>query len=813
MKKILFAISCLLLFSYQSFSQANIAAARAMPVGSTVTIRGVVTNGSELGLVRYIQDATGGIAAYGSLSGASLRGDSIVLTGVTKDYNKLLEIDPVTAFTAIAPGKPMPDPKIITPDQMTEIYEAQIVEIKNATFALAGGTFAGNTNYNITASGQTAQVRVNSASPLVGQLIPSGSVHIVGICSQFSYSSPTTGYQLLLRDGNDILPTSSVSFTSPVVVSSITTTGFVLDWETNVAGTTEIFYGNTPSLELGHSSASGIGTTHNIPVGNGSPSQLFYVKAFTVAGSDTGFSGVKVVITNSVSSGDMKIYFTGTVDNSVSTGTNAIQINDAVDDTCMAYINRAKYTIDLAMYNFSLTGLSNIASSLNAANARGVVVRVVADGSTANTGMEALNGNIKKIARPAGDGIMHNKFMIIDANSANANDPIVWTGSCNWTNNNVNIDANNVLFIQDKSLAAIYKIEFEEMFGSTTATPNAAQAKFGAAKSENTPHEITIGNKRVEIYFSPSDAVNGQLIAHINTANNDLEVATMLMTRSDVGSAIAARAAAGAAGQVVVNDTNYQTYNTLKTALGDSYRQYGESGILHSKYLIVDQSNPASDPLVWTGSHNWSSAADQKNDENTLVIHDATVANIYYQEFVQRYNAADPIGSLHILNLGPDQDVCGDQVVILDAGIFTNYNWSTGDIGVKTIEVDSSGVGFGTKKIYCRVTDANGTQSDTVYITFKDCTGIHENTTGMTGISVYPNPSNGSFTLKFTNIRNEQVELILTSLDGREIWKSSVATIKGENRISAGKSETHSGLYLLRIKNNSGESSLKILVK
>ncbi|HSN49624.1 MAG TPA: T9SS type A sorting domain-containing protein, partial [Bacteroidales bacterium] len=148
-----------------------------------------------------------------------------------------------------------------------------------------------------------------------------------------------------------------------------------------------------------------------------------------------------------------------------------------------------------------------------------------------------------------------------------------------------------------------------------------------------------------------------------------------------------------------------------------------------------------------------------------------------------------------------------------DAGIFTDYNWSTGEIDVKTIEVDSTGVGFGTKKIYCRVSDVNGVQSDTVYVTFKDCTGIHENSTGMTGISVFPNPSDGNFTLKFNNSRNEQVALILSSLDGREVWKTIVSSVKGDNKITAGKSEMPSGLYLLRIKNSIGESSLKVLVK
>jgi phosphatidylserine/phosphatidylglycerophosphate/cardiolipin synthase-like enzyme len=53
--------------------------------------------------------------------------------------------------------------------------------------------------------------------------------------------------------------------------------------------------------------------------------------------------------------------------------------------------------------------------------------------------------------------------------------------------------------------------------------------------------------------------------------------------------------------------------------------------------LIVDQENSNNDPLVWTGSHNWSNNANNKNDENTVIIHDQNVANQFYQEFYARF--------------------------------------------------------------------------------------------------------------------------------------------------------------------------------
>ena len=59
---------------------------------------------------------------------------------------------------------------------------------------------------------------------------------------------------------------------------------------------------------------------------------------------------------------------------------------------------------------------------------------------------------------------------------------------------------------------------------------------------------------------------------------------------------------------------------------------------MHHKYLIVDQGITGNDPLVLTGSHNWSTSATSRNDENTLIIHDEDFANQFYQEFVDMMN-------------------------------------------------------------------------------------------------------------------------------------------------------------------------------
>ncbi len=818
MKKIAISITCLMLLIFHGYAQNTIAEARAMPEGTTVTVRGVVTNGSELGnSIRYFQDATAGIAAYkGGAFGTIARGDSIVVTGVLKNYNQLLELDPVTSFTAIAP-KPLPAPILLTPGGMGEAYEGRLITMVGVSFTNGGGTFQGNTNYNVTANGETCQVRVNIASTgptgLVGQIIPASPVTIVGICSQFDYNNPAAGYQFLLRDKNDIISNSTIAFTTPLAISNITTSSFTLNWSTNIAGTTELFYGRTPQLELGHISGTGSAATHSIDLTGLNPSDLVYVIAFSVAGSDTGFSGLKPYITRSVSTGKIVTYFTRPVDTTVATGPKAIRIYRATDDTCIAYINRAKSSVDVAIYNFNYEGIADIASALNAAHTRGVIVRLVGDADQNNSAIPRLNAAIGKILRPAGSGIMHNKFMVIDANSTNANDPIVWTGSCNWTDQNVNTDANNNLFIQDASLARVYTLEFNEMFGSAGPTPNVAMAKFGPAKSDNTPHELVIGGKRVEVYFSPSDGVNGQLVAHINTTDSEIEVGTMLMTQTVISDAIIARHNAGASAKVIISNrsTSPQVITALTAALGNDFREYHEPGMLHSKMMIVDRTNLSSDPFVWTGSHNWSASANTSNDENTIVIHDAAVCDLFYQEWSERSKLSIAITEHPVLDLGPDQTVYGSDVIQLDAGQFTTYVWSTGEF-TQLINVDSSGVGFGTKKIYCRVTDSYGVQSDTVLITFKPNDAIGEANSLISRLQVYPNPSDGNFTMSVDASKTQSAAVEVTSIDGKQCYNGTITLQTGKNSFRMAEMKLRSGLYLLKLKTPEGIMGTKVLI-
>jgi PLD-like domain/Secretion system C-terminal sorting domain len=373
--------------------------------------------------------------------------------------------------------------------------------------------------------------------------------------------------------------------------------------------------------------------------------------------------------TSQASAQKIKVYFNHPVNTTVSTGVNAIYLNQQFDDTIKAYIDRAKYTLDIAVYNFGLgTTMANIAGAVNNAYNRGVVIRWIYNTSSSNNSLPDLDVNIPRIGSPTGInyGIMHNKFMVIDGNSADINDPIVLTGSTNWTDQQINSDYNNIVIVQDKNLALAYITEFNEMWGSATPTPNLTLSKFGQYKTDNTPHQFTIDGKSVELYFSPSDNTTQKLISKINAANSSIYFGIYAFTDTDVSDALTNKIqndglyVAGIMDQFSVN---YTPYPNLTPVMGNNLKIFNLPYIYHNKMMLIDACDVNSDPMIFSGSHNWSGSADTKNDENVLIIHDDTIANLYYQAIYSDFQVLS-------LTISSCSQVTGVEVPILGQSAF-----------------------------------------------------------------------------------------------------------------------------------------------
>lgn len=628
-----FFAACL---NQQAIAQITIAEARLQPVGTEVTVRGVVTHGSELGVIRYIQDPTAGIGLYSTTFTTTLSaGDSVEVTGTLDDFNGLLELQPISALTVIQPATTIPAFQTVENASLNESLESELVQMNGVVFSSGGNTFSANTSYTFTQGTGTGSLYVRTNSPLIGQTIPVGTITLNGICSEYNGL-----YQVLARTIEDFIIPAGINITSLVSVDDFQQTTATVSWETNIPGTTSILYGKTPALELGLLSDANPVTNHTYTFNGLEPGHLYYFVAFSSANGNSSSAPTKVFGTVSNSSGDMKAWFNHPVYNHPEA-----YLNETIDDTLIYYINQADSSIDLTIYDFISEGIGSISTAINEAWNRGVRVRFISDGNlvSTNTGVSELLAEIPKITSPTGGNytIMHNKFVVIDANHSDPNKPLVWTGSTNWSDRQINRDPNNVILIQDQTLARTYQAEFNEMWGSSGANPDTINSKFGSQKTDNTPHEFKINGKRVECYFSPSDNTNASLIKTMKTADDTLSFATMLITRTDIRETIDTLVQSGVLVKGIINsDTTTLVYNELLLSMGNNLFVNPDTHvIMHHKFFTADAYTD-SDPLVWTGSHNWSTNANTRNDENTVVVHDATIAQLYHAAY---FSLANPI--------------------------------------------------------------------------------------------------------------------------------------------------------------------------
>ncbi len=632
-------ISAVITFmAIHGFTQTDILDARTnFSVGQEVTVTGIVTNGASLGSVRYIQDESAGVAIYPGTTWDGFDepqiGDEITVTGDLSEFIGLLEVGPdLSDVTINSSDNDLPEFQILNPDDLDEDLEGELVQVEACFFDNGGVEIQSDATYSYTSNGELGVVYFRSSNSLVGTVLPAGETTISGVLSQFSFDG-FGGYQLLPRDTTDFISNSSINLASSVEQENITQTSFDLSWLTDASGDSKVEYGLTPDLGSSAFDAE-ISNTHTVSLTGLEAGKIYFAKVMSFLGEDTAQSQILPFATVSNSSGEILAYFTGSVETSVATVEDAVSLGASMKDTIAAYIMNAEHTLDMAIYNINN---SVIVNAINTANDNGVQVRYIAQGTNANFGIGDFDSGIPVHYREDEEGSgMHNKFVIVDADYEDK--AVLLTGSTNFTTEGLVNDFNNVIIFKDQSIARGYRIEFEEMWGGSGAEPNAGLSVFGAAKSNNTPKKYIVGGSPVEVYFSPSDNTTAAIEEVIYTADYDLEFALLAFTRDNLGEAI-----------IDVSSIFLQPIGIIEQSSGtgtefdnlvdegiEVYSHLGVSGQLHHKYCIVDQSQDGSDPIILTGSHNWSSSAENSNDENTVVVHDARVANLYYQEFYAR---------------------------------------------------------------------------------------------------------------------------------------------------------------------------------
>jgi phosphatidylserine/phosphatidylglycerophosphate/cardiolipin synthase-like enzyme len=285
-----------------------------------------------------------------------------------------------------------------------------------------------------------------------------------------------------------------------------------------------------------------------------------------------------------------------------------------VDTALVAAIDQARLSVDLAVYSISL---ESIRDALLRAQRRGVSIRMVMESDNLDRNVPERLGNAGiPIIGDRREGLMHNKFVIIDRAE-------VWTGSMNLTTAGTYEENNNLVRIRSTKIAENYLREFEEMFESDFFGPDVLAATPNPA--------ITIDGILVETYFSPDDRVSRRILELLKGAERSIYFLAYSFTTDDFADIIISKArqglsVAGVMDEGQINSNSGGEYERFKSA-NVSVAIDGNPSNMHHKVFIIDEN------IVIFGSYNFSGNAERRNDENVLIVFDHDFAAQFLAEF------------------------------------------------------------------------------------------------------------------------------------------------------------------------------------
>jgi phosphatidylserine/phosphatidylglycerophosphate/cardiolipin synthase-like enzyme len=636
-------------------------------LGQTVTVRGVITMSQELATpLVYFQDPTGGMIGYdGTFWPSTEQGDSVQVTGVVTQFNGLTELQPVNTSTVLASNIPF-TPRVVTCSNIRlngELYEGQLIRINGVTAVhsttgqnvTSWNTTGSGTNYRVLVGNDSVEIRIYSSTNIANAPVPPFPFDVIALTSQFDSSPPyNSGYQILPRSLSDfIVSGGSGPLLSQISYTNILQNSVTITWQTSTSSNSKVRWqladSNYQVISYTDSITSAANvTSHSVILSGLQAGRIYYYNVSSTDGNGTTTSSPLYFCTQSSSTGTINVYFNRSVDTTLSTGEIALG-NVNFQSKLLARINAAQTSIDMALYSFN--DLTQIRDALINAKIRGVKIRFVYDSRTNQALVnDLIAAGIPMIKRPSTSAIMHNKFFLFDYRFNTSHTNVwVWTGSTNITNDQMFDDANNVIEVQDRTLAAVYTREFEEMWGSATDVPIVSRAKFGAQKTDNTPKKLNVSGTPVEVYFTPGDNTSAQIQNLINTGfDYDCFFSIYVFTDYNIANRMKARFTGSRSVRGVFDrDTANGVFQEMKgfgpfawNPPADVLINFAESGIFHHKYMILDPLNTSSNPVVETGSYNYSNAANNSNDENVLFVFSPRVANLYVQEWYKRYKVS-----------------------------------------------------------------------------------------------------------------------------------------------------------------------------
>ena len=326
-------------------------------------------------------------------------------------------------------------------------------------------------------------------------------------------------------------------------------------------------------------------------------------------------------------------------------------------EALIAFIGRARserYALRAAFYEFHYLPA---ARALRRAVEAGADVKIVYDAESSAKeenvrtlrGAELLQSDIA-IPRTVTEGIRHNKFIVLLKDTI----PIaVWTGSTNITAGGIFGHSNVGHIVWDPGIATAYLGYWTRLAQNLTPTKLRAPNRQATPTPTGKPPQnsvVPLFSARDEKdsvatlqWYADRMAEAQRLVCFTVAFGLDEVFQEVISAENDVLRYIIKDDDLGA-GETIGHDRDVLfagggrlDEGALKNFLGERGNPLNRNDYIHTKFMLVDPLSK--DPIVVSGSANFSRPSQRTNDENMLVIRgDVRVADIYLGEFMRIFD-------------------------------------------------------------------------------------------------------------------------------------------------------------------------------
>ncbi|MDE2222505.1 MAG: phospholipase D family protein, partial [Candidatus Omnitrophica bacterium] len=142
-----------------------------------------------------------------------------------------------------------------------------------------------------------------------------------------------------------------------------------------------------------------------------------------------------------------------------------------------------------------------------------------------------------------------------------------------------------------------------------------------------------------QVYFSPNGGCVQAIVHEIRQATQTIDIAMYFLSSYKIARALAMAQEHHVLIRIVM-DQHQEIESASKSGYlvrhGLEVRYHMGFGLMHNKFAVIDGKT------VITGSFNWTLSAEERNEENMLIIHDRALAGKFEERFEYLWKTSRP---------------------------------------------------------------------------------------------------------------------------------------------------------------------------